>query len=89
MHMRFTYRGAPRGMKWSENKERGMETIKIKGMSCQHCVMAVTKALGGIEGIKDVRVDLEKGEATFTEVKPVDRTQIKERIAKAGFAVVD
>jgi copper chaperone len=76
-------------MKWSENKERGMETIKIKGMSCQHCVMAVTKALGGIEGIKDVRVDLEKGEATFTEVKPVDRTQIKDRIAKAGFAVVD
>ncbi len=27
-----------------------MTTIKIKGMSCQHCVMAVTKALGGIEG---------------------------------------
>ena len=40
-----------------------MTTIKIRGMSCQHCVMAVTKALGGIDGIKDVRVDLEKGEA--------------------------
>ena len=53
-----------------------MATIKIKGMSCQHCVMAVTKALGGIEGIEDVRVDLEKGEATFTEAKPVDRNQI-------------
>ena len=51
-----------------------MTTIKIKGMSCQHCVMAVTKALGSIEDIKDVRVDLQKGEATFTEVKPVDRT---------------
>jgi len=51
--------------------------------------MAVTKALGGIEGIKDVRVDLEKGEATFTEEKPVDRTLIRERIAKAGFDVVD
>ena len=65
-----------------------MTTIKIKGMSCQHCVMAVTKALNGIEGIKDVRVDLEKGEATFTEEKPVDRTLIQERIAKAGFDVV-
>ncbi|MHB9098456.1 MAG: heavy-metal-associated domain-containing protein [Syntrophales bacterium] len=66
-----------------------MMTIKIKGMSCQHCVMAVTKALGSIEGIKDVRVDLQKGEASFTEAKPVDGALIRERIAKAGFAVVD
>ncbi len=66
-----------------------MATIKIKGMSCQHCVMAVTKALGSIEGIKDVRVDLEKGEATFTEVKPIDRKAIGEKIKKAGFEVVD
>jgi len=64
-------------------------TIKINGMSCQHCVMAVTKALNGIEGVTDVRVDLQKGEASFTEVKPVDRALIRERIEKAGFAVVD
>jgi copper chaperone len=64
-------------------------TIKIKGMSCQHCVMAVTKALGGIEGITDVRVDLQKGEASFTEVKAVDRALIRERIAKVGFTLVD
>jgi copper chaperone len=66
-----------------------MMTIKINGMSCQHCVMAVTKALSGIEGITDVCVDLQKGEASFTEAKPVDRALIRERIAKAGFAVVD
>ena len=66
-----------------------MARIKIRGMSCQHCVKAVTKALGGIDGIKDVSVDLEKGEATFTEEKPVDRALIREQIAKAGFDVVD
>ncbi|MDA8125697.1 MAG: cation transporter [Deltaproteobacteria bacterium] len=66
-----------------------MTTIKIKGMTCQHCVMAVTKALGGIEGVRDVRVDLAKGEATFAEEKPVDRRLIRERIVKAGFDVVD
>ncbi|MHB8773216.1 MAG: heavy-metal-associated domain-containing protein [Syntrophales bacterium] len=66
-----------------------MTTIKIRGMSCQHCVMAVTKALSGIEGVTDVRVDLAAGEATFTEEKPVDRNLIRERIAKAGFDVVD
>jgi copper chaperone len=51
--------------------------------------MAVTKALGGIEGITDVHVDLQKGEASFTEVKAVDRALIRERIAKAGFTLVD
>jgi hypothetical protein len=34
-------------------------------------------------------VDLQKGEAAFTEVKPVDRKQIREKIKKAGFEVVD
>lgn len=66
-----------------------MTTIKIKGMSCQHCVMAVTKALGAIEGVKDVHVDLQKGEASFAEEKRVDRALIRERIAKAGFELVD
>jgi copper chaperone len=66
-----------------------MATIKIKGMSCQHCVMAVTNALGSTEDVKDVRVDLVKGEATFTEVKPVDLKVISEKIKKAGFEVVD
>ena len=66
-----------------------MTTIKIKGMSCKHCVMAVTKALGGIDGIRDVQVDLEKGEAAFSEEKPIDRAIVRERIVKAGFDIAD
>ena len=65
-----------------------MTKIKIKGMSCNHCVMAVNKALKEIEGIKDVKVDLEKGEATFEEAKPVDMNIVRERIKKAGYEVV-
>jgi len=73
---------------WCEKeKEKGMTTIQIKGMSCGHCVMAVTKALGGIDGIRDLQVDLEKGEASFTEEKSIDRALIRERIVKAGFDV--
>jgi len=78
----------------SERHDHGMErsfemtTIKIKGMSCQHCVMAVTTALSGIEGIKNVQVDLSKGEATFSEDRPVEKALIRERIQKAGFEVV-
>ena len=71
----------------TKKRRKGMTTIKISGMSCQHCVMAVTKALGGIDGIKDVQVDLQKGEASFTEEKSIDRALIRERIVKAGFNV--
>ncbi len=65
-----------------------MKTIKISGMSCNHCVMAVSKALTGIEGIRDVSVDLKAGEATFEETKPVDPAVIKEKISEAGFDLV-
>jgi copper chaperone CopZ len=41
-----------------------MATIKIKGMSCNHCVMAIIKTLSAIDGISDAKVDLKKGEAT-------------------------
>jgi copper chaperone len=66
-----------------------MTILKIKGMSCGHCVMRVTKALQGIEGIKNVKVDLPSGEATFEEEKPVDRKVIEEQIRKAGYEVID
>jgi copper chaperone len=65
-----------------------MSTIKVKGMSCQHCVGSVTKALSEIEGITDVQVDLDKGEATFNQQNPVDEQIIKDAITKIGFEVV-
>ena len=62
-----------------------MSAIKVKGMSCNHCVMRVTNALQAIEGIKNVKVDLQSGEATYDEDKPIDRKVIAERIRKAGY----
>lgn len=66
-----------------------MKSVKIKGMSCQHCVMAVTKALGALDGIKDVQVDLKNGMATYEEVKSVDSAAVAAAIKKAGFEVIE
>ena len=66
-----------------------MNIIKVKGMSCQHCVASVTKALSEIEGITDVQVNLEKGEATFNQQNPVPMGTIKNAITKIGFEVVE
>ena len=62
-----------------------MRTVKVEGMSCQHCVRAVTKALEAIPGVTDVKVDLARGEASFEEAQPVDEQTLRERIRKAGY----
>ncbi|MBC7360620.1 MAG: heavy-metal-associated domain-containing protein [Desulfacinum sp.] len=62
-----------------------METFKVKGMSCGHCVKAVEKALGEIPGVTGVRVDLASGQVSVEASGPVDRTMIKEKIEKAGY----
>lgn len=62
-----------------------MPSIKIKGMSCQHCVQSVTNAIKGIEGITDVTVSLENKEATYTESQPVDTAKIKQAVKEIGF----
>lgn len=38
-------------------------TLKVTGMTCGHCVAAVTKALENIPGVDKADVSLEKGEA--------------------------
>ena len=35
-----------------------MPTIKVKGMSCNHCATAVIKALDGLDGVYDTTVKL-------------------------------
>jgi copper chaperone len=49
-----------------------MIKLKINGMSCDHCVRAVSKALGEVRGVdRVVEVSLDRGEAVLEgEVDP-------------------
>lgn len=62
-----------------------MPTIKVSGMTCQHCVAAVTKALESIDGVTNVKVDLEAGTATYDETAPVDAGLVRRAIKDAGY----
>lgn len=62
-----------------------MPTLAVKGMSCNHCRQAVTKALETLPGVSDVHVDLEKGEASWNESQPLDIEEVKKIINKLGF----
>ena len=48
--------------------ERALETknIEIDGMTCDNCVRIIDKALRGVNGVKDVRVDRARRLATVT-----------------------
>jgi len=63
-------------------------TMKVKGMSCQHCVMSVTKAMSELEGIKSVQVDLSKGEVRFDNTKNITSDRIQKAITDAGYEVI-
>ncbi|SMC20756.1 Heavy-metal-associated domain-containing protein [Desulfacinum hydrothermale DSM 13146] len=62
-----------------------MESFKVKGMSCGHCVKAVEKALGEIPGVKAVQVDLASGQVSVEAAGPLDMGMVKEKIEKAGY----
>jgi copper chaperone len=65
-----------------------MTKIKIQGMTCEHCVRAVTNALSGVEGVTNVKVSLEKNEAVFDTSSQVDMEKIKKAVEEEGYKVV-
>lgn len=65
-----------------------MTRIKIQGMTCEHCVRAVTRALSAVEGVTNVRVSLENHEAVFDTSGKVDMEKINKAVEEEGYKVV-
>ena len=60
--------------------------LNVGGMSCQHCVNAVTKVVSALDGVSDVNVDLEGGKVSFSyEVGKVSLEDVKAAIVEEGF----
>lgn len=62
-----------------EEKEM-KETVKIKGMMCGHCEMAVKKALEALDGVEKAEVSHEKGNAVLTLSKEIPDADIKKAV---------
>lgn len=61
--------------------------LKIKGMSCQHCVKHVTNALQEVAGVTAVKVDLDQANATVETDGSVSEQVLKDAVAEAGYEV--
>lgn len=66
-----------------------IETLRVEGMSCMHCVKAVKDAVGSLAGVSKVEVDLTgKKVAVGFDAAQVDLGQIRARIEDAGYEVI-
>lgn len=63
-------------------------TLRIEGMTCPHCVMAVKQELEQVEGLEVKQVEIGKAEVEYDEAL-VDDQKIAEAIDEAGYQLTD
>jgi copper chaperone CopZ len=59
----------------------------VIGMTCDHCVRAVSEELAAIEGVTHVDVDLRSGLVTLEADRPVDDAAVAAAVDEAGYRV--
>ena len=63
----------------------------VSGMTCGHCVSAVTEEIGKLDGVTGVEVDLVTGgrsRVTVTSTAPLSLTAVRAAVDEAGYELV-
>lgn len=63
------------------------ETYTVTGMTCAHCVQAVTDELLRLPGVHDVTVDLTSGSVTVESDGVVPLDEVRAAVDEAGYAL--
>ncbi|MBE1490585.1 heavy-metal-associated domain-containing protein [Plantactinospora soyae] len=64
------------------------EKYQVKGMTCSHCVDAVSTEVRAIPGVSEVTVDLASGQVTVSSAEPLDVQVLRNAVDEAGYEVV-
>lgn len=60
--------------------------FKIEGMTCGHCVQSLTEGLSGLEGVRQVEVSLETGQASVEyDEGLLDTDAIRAKVQEIGY----
>ncbi|CAM3219119.1 copper chaperone CopZ [Filibacter tadaridae] len=63
-------------------------TLNVSGMTCGHCVKAVENSVGALEGVENVKVNLESNSVEIDyQADTVNLTQITDTIEDQGYDV--
>lgn len=63
---------------------------RVNGMTCSHCVAAVTAELSKLPAVRGVAVDLVPGglsRVTVTSDEPLDEASVTDAVDEAGYSV--
>jgi copper ion binding protein len=64
-------------------------TYTVTGMTCNHCVQAVTSELSELPGVDAVQVDLSTGAVTVTSAEPLAEDAVRAAVDEAGYELAD
>lgn len=64
-------------------------TYVVEGMTCGHCVNAVTQEVSAIEGVEQVDVVLDGGTVTVVSAAPLARDAVAAAVDEAGYTLVE
>jgi copper chaperone len=62
-----------------------IQTFTVSGMTCGHCVQAVTSELANLPGVSNVSVDLSTGVATVESGPALDSAEVAAAVDEAGY----
>ncbi len=62
-------------------------TFTVNGMTCGHCVAAVTKEVAGLDRVEGVDIDLASGLVTVVSDGPIDPAAFADAVDEAGYEV--
>jgi len=62
-------------------------TYSVVGMTCGHCVNAVTEEVTQVPGVTAVDVDLASGGLTVTSETTIDDSAVQAAVEEAGYQV--
>ena len=60
----------------------------VKGMTCGHCVAAVSEELSKLASVTDVAVDLPTGEVAITSEDELSVDAVRAAVDEAGYELV-
>lgn len=67
------------------------KTYEVAGMTCGHCVAAVTREISTLPGVREVSIDLRPGTTSLVDVasdQHLDPSAVAAAVDEAGYQLV-
>jgi copper chaperone CopZ len=64
-------------------------TYHVAGMTCGHCVQAVTGELTALPGVDAVQIDLSSGAVTVTSEQALTEEAVRAAVDEAGYELTN